>query len=210
MPELLAKAVANALGGVALALSFALLFQRRGGAMPLWLSLQTLTVAALATWQAWLRGSAALGVAALLLLAAGAVALPAALRWAARRLPGDGEPPPRRAITLAAGAALVAVAGLATQSAATPEAASPSRETMTFALAVALLGVLLAMSRAGLPAQLVGLLSLDNGVMLLAVALPASPLLPALVLATLALAGGMVAATVLLHAPTEPTDGAAR
>jgi hydrogenase-4 component E len=196
----LAHDVAHLLGGAALALSFALLYQRRIAALATLCGLQSLTLAAAAAWQGWLQESWPLFATAAIVLAGHAVACPIALRRLAGQAPDAGTAL-GTVPTMTLGVALVALAMLAVPPSNT-ETAVLTREDLAPALSVVLLAVLLLLSRRDVLAQVVGLLSLQNGVLLVAIRLPGLPLLMELAVAMLALIACVLFAATQLRAAT--------
>ena len=161
MPPLVAD-VGNLLGGVVLALAFALLTRQNLAAMLSVARAQSVAVAAAASWRAAASGSAALAALALGVLLAGAVALPLLLGRHAGDGPGAASSVPAwRAVAVAAG--LVALALLAVP-----------REGLALALATVLVALLILSARRRALAQLAGMHALANGVALAAVAAGAS------------------------------------
>lgn len=165
------------LGAAALVLSFALLCRRRAGAALDAVAAQSWVLAAAAAWQGWAHGSGALAAAALVILVGPGIAVPRALRPIVRGV----EAGPGGLARLAAGLALVALAV-----AVVLPTAAPMREDLALALSVVLLGLLTMLARRTVLGQVIGFLSLGNGVGLAAVgAQPAA--LPTALLAPLAL-----------------------
>src|ERR1700710_722978 len=78
--------MAHLLGGAALMLSFALLFQRRVTSVINIYAMQATVLAATASWQGWSQGDPAFYVTALITLAAKGVAIPLALHRIVVRL----------------------------------------------------------------------------------------------------------------------------
>ena len=188
------------LGGTVLALSFGLLYQRRLAGLINTFAAQSAVLAAAAAWQGWAQSAPALVLTGLIVLGAGGVALPLALHRIAARLQLDRAVVTRPGIVaaMALGAALVLLAALLVLPA-TAHAATLPREDLALALSVVLLGLLLMVVRPAAPAQLIGWLSLQSGLILAAVGLPGLPLVVELALAVLLLAGAAAAGLVLLR-----------
>lgn len=186
----LAYDLAHLLGGAALVLSFALLAQRRVGGMIGAYAWQAAVLALAATWQGWVQDAPELYGAALVILGAKGVAMPAALRRAARRRRPEVAGGPT---SLAAGLGIAALA-IPVVLSATLSADVLARESLALALAVGLLGLLVMATRRDALQQVVGFLSLANGLVLAGVAgLPAAALSAAvLLLAAFAAAGLLV------------------
>lgn len=178
---------AHLLGGVMLVLSFALLFQRRAAGAINAYAAQAMALALAAAWQAWVQESAALALTAAITLAKGIV-LPVALRRILRRsaLPGTATVAPPVMPALALGVGLVVLA-----------ATVDARGGLSLALAVVLLGLLVMGTRRDARAQVIGFLSLENGLVLAAVGAAGTPLVAEWVIGLGALAAGMVGALVL-------------
>jgi hydrogenase-4 component E len=185
--------VTDLLAGAMLMLSFGLLCQRRISALINLYAVQAVLLAAAASWQGRVQGAPALFVAALITLAAKGVAMPLALHAIARRL---GRP---RAVETALGAFSCLVIGLSLVVLAifvlspTPmQSQAPTREDLALALSVVLLGLLLMMTHNSTFGRVIGLLSLENGVILAAVGVAGMPMLVGLALAMLMLLAGIV------------------
>lgn len=187
--------------GVALALSFALLWQRRLDVLLRSVVLQAVAVAVVALWQGWRFGSASLCLAGLLVLAANGAALPAALRRAGGRL-GSAEVGDRvGSAGLALAAALAALAALAVPVLAAPVLAAPvlaaplpagaARQVLAVAVAVVLLGALMMVRRPGVLAQAIGFAAMADGVLLAVAAVP-GPVIAVLPVAALVLPAAML------------------
>lgn len=184
---------AHLLGGVVLALSFALLARKRLSALITIYALQAAVLAAAAAWQAHVQQMPALYLTAAATLAVKAAAIPTVLQRLLRHLdmaraadPGLGVFP-----TLAAGVALVALAALAVLPM-TVAAPALTREDLALALSVVLLGMLMMATRRSAPAQVVGFLSLENGLILAAVGASGMPMLVEMSVAVLVLVAFLV------------------
>jgi hydrogenase-4 membrane subunit HyfE len=163
MPTLAAE-VENLLGGVVLALAFALLTRRSLAAMFSVARAQSAAVAAAAAWQAAAAGSAAMAALALGVLLAGAAALPLVFGRHASEVPEatrSNSAWPAAAVAVAAGLAALALLAM-------------PREGLALALASVLVALLILPARRAPGAQLAGLHALANGVALATVAAGAS------------------------------------
>jgi hydrogenase-4 component E len=185
--------VAHLLGGLTLVLSFTLLARHRLSALITIYSLQAGVLAAAAAWQAYAQHMPALYLTAVATLAVKALAIPATLRRLLGRLdlarardPGLGLFP-----TLAVGVGLVALAALAVLPM-TVAAPALTREDLALALSVVLLGMLMMATRRTAPAQVVGFLSLENGLILAAVGASGMPMLVEMSVAVLVLLAFLV------------------
>ncbi|WP_043363384.1 hydrogenase-4 component E [Belnapia sp. F-4-1] len=190
--------VAHLLGGGILLLSFMLLYQRRVAAVVSVLAAQGGLLALAAAWQGFVQGAPQLYLTALIAAVAKAVCIPLALRWTIRRLAlargvdaalGIGP-------SLMAGVALVALAIMVALPV-TTAAQALAREDLAVALSIVLLGMLMMITRRNAILQVVGLMSLENGLVLAAVGVAGMPLVvelstAALVMVLLVVAGVFV------------------
>lgn len=186
--------VAHLLGGLMLLLSFVLLYQRRVQAVITAFAAQGAVLAAAASWQGWVQGAPGLYVTALIALAAKAVLIPLALRMLVRRLDLHRNVETALGIgaSLLAGLAMVALA----ISVVMPVAAGvpvSTREDLALALSVVLLGMLMMITRRNAILQVVGLMSLENGLVLAAVGAAGMPLVVELSTAALVLLAFVIA-----------------
>lgn len=181
-----ASEVGHGLASVALALSLVVLAARRPGLVLGAYAAQSMVLALAVGWQAWLQGSLPLAAAGFVTFGAKGVGLPLLLR------------PAFRGLRLAAGgwAPLALGAGLATL------AAAVAPEDLAPALAMALLGLLTIAARHGRALRTMGLLSLENGVVLAAFGAFGLPAVLALVLASLGVIS--LVAAHLVPARTRP------
>lgn len=187
--------VAHLLGGGVLLLSFLLLYQRRIGAVINTFATQGTLLALAAAWQGWVQGAPGLYLTALLALAAKGVLIPLALHHIVRRLDLHRTVETALGIgpSLVAGGALVGLAILAVLPA-TEGAGALAREDLALALSVVLLGMLMMITRRNAISQVIGLLSLENGLILAAIGVAGMPLVVELSTAALVLMVAVVAA----------------
>jgi hydrogenase-4 component E len=190
--------VAHVLGGAMLLLSFVLLYQRRVPAMVQALAAQGAVLALAAAWQGLVQGAPQLYVTALIAAAAKAVLIPLALRALIRRLALHKGVETALGIgpSLLAGGALVALAILVVLPV-TAGARAIAREDLAIALSIVLLGMLMMVTRRNAISQVIGLMSLENGLILAAVGAAGMPLVvelstAALVMLLLVVAGVFV------------------
>ena len=192
--------VAHLLGGGMLLLSFMLLYQRRVGAVVNVLAAQGAVLAMAAAWQGLVQGAPQLYLTALVAAAAKAALIPMALRWMIRRLAlargvdaalGIGP-------SLVAGVALVALAIMVALPI-TTGAQALAREDLAIALSVVLLGMLMMITRRNAILQVVGLMSLENGLVLAAVGVAGMPLVVELSIAALVMLVLVVAGVVVFQ-----------
>jgi hydrogenase-4 component E len=193
-----ANDLAHLLGGAMLVLSFGLLYQRRLTALINLYAVQTWVLAAAAGWQGWAQRSPELFVVGLIALSAAGLAVPIALHRIAR------QPRIRQAVQTAPGifpgmvmgVVLVALAVLVVLPA-TTDGPLPTREDLALALSVVLLGQLMMITRRSALAQVVGFLSMENGLLLGAVGVRGMPLVIPSSVAVLALGGALVSGVVV-------------
>lgn len=169
--------VAHLLGTTVLLCSFALLYQRRLPALVNAYAAQSWVLAAAAAWQAYIQASPHLFVTALIALGFKGVAIPLALHRIMARLGVHKtiEPALGIAATLVLGVLLVVLA-LALVLPVTASSAALTREDLALALSVVLLGLLMMISRRNAISQVVGFMSLENGLILAAVGVRGMPL----------------------------------
>lgn len=186
--------IAHLLAGGVLLLSFVLLYQRRVAAVISAFAAQGAVLALAVAWQGWVLGVPGLYVTALVALAAKAVAIPLGLRLLVRRfgLHRGVETAIGIGPGLVAGVGLVALAILVVLPATTGSGAL-AREGLAIALSVVLLGMLMMITRRHAIGQVVGLLSLENGLVLAAAGARGLPLVVELATAALVLALAAVA-----------------
>jgi len=191
--------VAHVLGGAMLLLSCMLLYQRRVAAVITALALQGGVLAAAAAWQGYVQGAPQLFLTALIALLAKAVLIPLALRLLVRRFELDRTVETALGIgaSMLAGIALVALAILVVLPV-TGGAQAVAREDLALALSVVLLGMLMMITRRNAILQVVGLMSLENGLILAAVGVAGMPLVVELSTAALVLVVLVVGAVFLL------------
>ncbi|WP_149539011.1 hydrogenase-4 component E [Siccirubricoccus phaeus] len=190
--------VAHLLGGFMLLLSFVLLYQRGVAAVVNTFAAQGAILAAAAAWQGFVQGAPQLYLTAFIAFAAKAVLIPLALRILIRRLDLHRNVEPALGIgpSMIAGVALVALAILVVLPI-TAGSRAIAREDLALALSVVLLGMLMMITRRNAILQVVGLMSLENGLILAAVGVAGMPLVvelstAALVMLLLVVAGVFV------------------
>ena len=169
--------VAHLLAGTMLVLSFLLLYQDRITAVLNVFALQAITLALSVAWQSYAQGAPHLIVTALVALVVKGFIIPAALHRIVRKLEihreieqvlGGGP-------TMLTGLGLVALSILLVQ----PVGGGTGiivREDLAFALAVVLLGLLMMITRRNAVTQIVGFMSLENGLVLAATGAKGMPL----------------------------------
>ena len=189
----LAYDASHMLGGAALVLSFVLLYQRRVPAVINVYAAQALVLALAAAWQGWVQDAASLYLTAAITLAAKGIVAPMILHRIARRLAIGRTVEVALGVfhTMMLGVAVVVLSILVVLPI-TLTAGALTREGLAFALSVVLLGLLTMITRRTAMTQVVGLLSMENGVMLAAVGVAGMPLVVELAAAMLALAALVV------------------
>ena len=169
--------LAHLLAGTALLLSFALLYQRRLFAVLGAFALQALVIAAAAAWQAWIQAAAHLYITAGIALVFKAIVIPLALNRIVKTLEihRTVETALGIGLTMIVGVGLVALSILLMLPI-TVESAMLTRETLALALSIVLLGLLMMITRRNAVTQVVGFMSLENGLILAAVGVEGMPL----------------------------------
>ena len=169
--------VSHTLSVLVLLLSFALLYQRRLLAVFNAFAVQAALVAAAAAWQAFTQDAPHLYVTAAIALVFKAVAIPLGLRAIVRRLGIHGTVETVLGVNLAllAGVALVALSILLVFPV-TTGAGGLTRESLAVALSIVLIGLLMMITRRNAVTQVVGFMSMENGLVLAAVGVRDMPL----------------------------------
>ena len=164
-------------GTMVLVAGFVVLYQRRLLGVFRAFAAQSLAVAATAAWQAYRQDAPHLYLTAAIALLFKAIAAPLALNWIVRKL--DIHRTVETAVgigpTMLAGVGLVALATLLVLPV-TVSSAALTRETLAIALSVVLIGFLVMITRRNAVTQVVGFMSLENGLVLAAVGVKGMPL----------------------------------
>ncbi|MGK7867067.1 hydrogenase-4 component E [Falsiroseomonas sp. E2-1-a20] len=191
--------IAHLLGGGVLLLSFVLLYQRRLEAVINAFAIQGGLLAAAAAWQAYAQGEPELYMTAVLAFGAKALLIPVALRLLLRRLGLHRTVETALGVgpSLLAAVALVGLSVLVVLPVTAGQAQAVSRENLALALSVVLLGMLMMISRRNAISQVIGLLSLENGLILAAIGVQVMPLVVELSTAALVLMLALVAGIVV-------------
>ncbi|HRY27207.1 MAG: hydrogenase-4 component E [Geminicoccaceae bacterium] len=173
----LAFDIAHLLAGGLVLVSFMLLYQDRLSALVNVFALHALVLALSVAWQAFVQEAPHLYVTALIAVAFKVLVVPLALHRIIRRLGIHREIETVVGIgpTMLAGMGLVALS-MAVILKITPEADPLAREDLAFALAVLLLGLLLMVTRRNAVSQVIGFMSLENGLILAATGARGMPL----------------------------------
>lgn len=184
---------AHLLGGAALVLSFALLYQRRVWAVVNIYAAQSCVLAAAAAWQGYVQSEADLYLTALITLVAKGIIIPIALHRIIRRLEIHRAVEPALGVfpSMALGVALVTLAILVVLPT-TMRSQTLTREDLALALSVVLLGLLVMITRRNALTQVVGFMSLENGLILAAVGMDGMPMVVELSTAFLVLVAFIV------------------
>ena len=169
--------VSRFLAGLMLLASFSLLYQDRIAAVLNTFAAQAVLLSMAVGWEAWTQDRPHLFITAALALGLKAIIIPVALRRMVDRLGltrgvekvvGVGS-------TLMMGLALTALALLLVLRV-TASAESFTREGLALALAIVLLGLLMMITRRSVVTQIVGFMSLENGLILAATGARGMPL----------------------------------
>ena len=168
---------AHLLAGGLVLVSFMMLYQDRLYALLNVFALHALVLALSVAWQAYIQEAPHLYVTAAIALVFKAIVIPVALHRIIRRLGihREIETAVGIGLTMLAGIGLVALA-MAVMLQVTPEADPLAREDLAFALSVLLLGLLMMVSRRNAVSQVVGFMSLENGLVLAATGARGMPL----------------------------------
>jgi hydrogenase-4 component E len=169
--------VAHLLAGGLVLVSFLMLYQDRLSALLNTYAVHALVLALSVAWQAFIQHAPHLYVTAAIALAFKAVVIPVTLHRIVRRLGihREIETVVGIGLTMLAGIALVALS-MVVMLQVTAGADPLAREDLAFALAVILLGLLLMVSRRNAVSQVVGFMSLENGLVLAATGAKGMPL----------------------------------
>jgi hydrogenase-4 component E len=169
--------VGHLLSASVLVLSFGLLFQRRILGVLRIFALQATVLAAAAAWQAHVQDAPHLYITAAIALLFKAIAIPVTLQRIVRRLGIHRTVETVLGVGLAmlAGVGLVALSILLVLPV-THGAIALTRDDLALALSVVLLGLLMMITRRNAVTQVVGFMSLENGLILAAVGVHGMPL----------------------------------
>ena len=169
--------VAHLLAGGLVLLSFMMLYQDRLYALLNVFALQALVLSLSVCWQAYAQGAPHLYVTAAIALVFKAIIIPVALHRIVTRLGLHREVETALSVgtTMLAGIGLVALS-LVVMLRVTATADALAREDLAFALSVVLLGLLMMVTRRNVVSQVVGFMSLENGLILAAAGAKGMPL----------------------------------
>ena len=169
--------IAHMLAGGLVLVSFMLLYQDRLYALLNVYALHALVLALSVAWQAYVQDAPHLYVTAAIALVFKAGVIPIALHRIILRLGihRDIETVVGIGMTMLAGIGLVALS-MVVMLRVTPDADPLAREDLAFALSVLLLGLLVMVTRRNAIGQVVGFMSLENGLVLAATGAKGMPL----------------------------------
>jgi hydrogenase-4 component E len=169
--------VAHLLAGSLVLVSFMLLYQDRMFALLNVFALHAVVLALAVGWQAWIQAAPHLYVTAGIAFVFKGVIIPGALHRIVQRLGihRSVETVGGIGLTMLAGIALVALS-IVVMLPVTAVASSIGREDLAFALSVVLLGMLMMVTRRNAVSQVVGFMSLENGLVLAATGARGMPL----------------------------------
>jgi hydrogenase-4 component E len=159
--------IAHLLAGGLVLVSFMMLYQDRLYALLNVFALQAMVLALSVAWQAWAQGAPHLYITAAIALVLKAIVIPLALHRIIARLGIQRQIETVVGVgpTMMAGMALVALS-MVVMLRVTPEADPLAREDLAFALSVLLLGLLMMVTRRNAVSQVVGFMSIENGLIL--------------------------------------------
>jgi hydrogenase-4 component E len=177
MPHHLDFDVSHLFAGGLVLVSFMLLYQDRLYALLNTFALHAIVLALSVAWQAYIQDAPHLYVTAAIALGLKGIVIPVALHRIVQRLGIHREIETAVGIgpTMLAGVALVALS-MVVMLRVTAEADPLAREDLAFALAVVLLGLLIMVTRRNAVGQVVGFMSLENGLVLAATGAKGMPL----------------------------------
>jgi hydrogenase-4 component E len=169
--------VAHMLAGGMVLVSFMLLYQDRMFGLLNTFALHAMVLSASVAWQAYVQDAPHLYVPAVIALVLKGIVIPVALRRVVIRLGIHRtiETVVSTGRTMLLGIGLVALSMVVMLNAAA-EADPLAREDLAFALSVLLLGLLMMVTRRNAVSQIVGFMSLENGLILAATAARGMPL----------------------------------
>ena len=169
--------IAQVLAGALLLLSFILLYQLRLSALINVFAVHASVLAASVAWQAYIQDATHLYVTAMIALLFKAVIIPVSLKRIIRklRIHRTVEIVGGVRLTMLLGMMLTALA-LVVMLPATTASSPLDREDLAFALAIILLGLLMMVTRRNAVSQIIGFMSLENGLVLAAAGANGMPL----------------------------------
>jgi len=173
----LAFDIAHLLAGGLVLVSLTMLYQDRLNALLNVYALHALVLALSVAWQAFIQDAPHLYVTAAIALLFKAIVIPVALHRIIQRLGihREIEPVIGIGLTMLVGIGLVALS-IVVMLRVTADAAPLARQDLAFALSVVLLGLLVMVTRRNAVGQVVGFMSLENGLVLAATGAKGMPL----------------------------------
>jgi hydrogenase-4 component E len=173
----LALDIAHLFAGGLVLVSVMLLYQDRMTGLISTFALHALVVSLSVAWQAYIQQAPHLYITAAIALVIKAVVIPVALRRMVVRLGIHRtiEPVVSIGLTMLAAIGLIALS-MMVMLPITAQAGTLAREDLSFALSVILLGLLMMISRRNAVSQVVGFMSIENGLILAATAAKGMPL----------------------------------
>ena len=173
----LALDIAHLFAGGLVLVSVMLLYQDRMTGLINTFALHALVVSLSVAWQAFIQQAPHLYITAAIALVIKAVVIPVALRRMVTRLGIHRtiEPVVSIGLTMLAAIGLIALS-IMVMLPITAQAGTLAREDLSFALSVILLGLLMMISRRNAVSQVIGFMSIENGLILAATAAKGMPL----------------------------------
>ncbi|HWV92561.1 MAG TPA: hypothetical protein VNZ59_21020 [Burkholderiales bacterium] len=173
----LALDIAHLFAGGLVLVSVMLLYQDRMTGLINTFALHALVVSLSVAWQAYIQQAPHLYITAAIALVIKAVVIPVALRRMVVRLGIHRtiEPVVSIGLTMLAAIGLIALS-IMVMLPITAQAGTLAREDLSFALSVILLGLLMMISRRNAVSQVIGFMSIENGLILAATAAKGMPL----------------------------------
>lgn len=165
----LAFDIAHFLAGSLVLVSLLMLYQDRLSALINVFAFQAIMLSLSVSWQAWIQGAPHLYLTAAIALAMKAIVIPVALHQMTRRLGihRQVETALNVGSSTLIGLGLVALS-IVVVFRVTEDASILAREDLAFALSVVLLGLLMMVTRRNAVSQVIGFMSLENGLILAA------------------------------------------
>lgn len=204
--------IAHLFAGGLVLVSFMLLYQDRLFALLNVFALQAVVLALSVAWQAYIQGAPHLYVTAAIALFFKAIIIPLALHRIIVRLGihREVENVVSAGPTMLAGMGLVALS-MVVMLRVTADAYPLAREDLAFALSVVLLGLLMMVTRRNAVSQIVGFMSLENGLILAATGAKGMPLVVEISVAFSVLVAFIVIGTLLfrIHERFDTVDASA-
>jgi hydrogenase-4 component E len=169
--------VAHVFAGSLVLVSFLMLYQDRLYALLNVFALHAVVLALSVAWQAYIQEASHLYITAALALVFKAIVIPVALHRIIKRLGihREIETVGGVGLTMLAGIGLVALS-MVLMLRVTAEADPLTREDLAFALSVVLLGLLMMVTRRNAVSQVIGFMSIENGLVLAATGAKGMPL----------------------------------